>query len=207
MLEPLRDYDFRAVMLNALTDALTKIDKVKIAMPQRVEVVASDSSKRIAFDQSTASSILFCYVGYRLESGNLIVTASAEMYPKIERLKQFRNKPEEANPLDSGNVIYRKTFVFTKQAVTPITIKETQIRDRLAALAPEALDLLDESALHVGHAEATGGGHYRLKIISAQFAGQSHVARHRMVYAILEPLMRHRHIHALALVTQAPGES
>ena len=35
---------------------------------------------------------------------------------------------------------------------------ETQIRDRLAALAPEALELLDESALHVGHAEATGGG-------------------------------------------------
>ncbi len=83
---------------------------------------------------------------------------------------------------------------------------ETQIRDRLAALAPEALELLDESALHVGHAEATGGGHYRLKIISAQFAGQSRVARHRMVYAMLEPLMRH-HIHALALVTQAPGES
>lgn len=83
---------------------------------------------------------------------------------------------------------------------------ETKIRDRLAALAPEALELLDESALHVGHAEATGGGHYRLKIISAQFAGQSRVARHRMVYAMLEPLMRH-HIHALALVTQAPGES
>ena len=78
---------------------------------------------------------------------------------------------------------------------------ETQIRDRLAAL-----ELLDESALHVGHAEGTGGGHYRLKIISAQFAGQSRVARHRMVYAMLEPLMRH-HIHALALVAQAPGES
>ena len=84
---------------------------------------------------------------------------------------------------------------------------ETQIRDQLAALAPEALELLDESAKHVGHAQATGGGHYRLKIISAQFVGQSHLARHRMVYAILEPLMRHQHIHALALVTQAPGES
>ena len=83
---------------------------------------------------------------------------------------------------------------------------EKKIRDRLAARAPEALALLDESALHVGHAEATGGGHYRLKIISAQVAGQSRVARHRMVYAMLDPLMRH-HIHALALVAQAPGES
>ena len=138
MLEPLRDYDFRSVMLNASTDALTKIVKVKV-MPLRVEVVASDSSKRIAFDQSTASAVFFCNVGYRLESGNLIVTAYAEMYPKIDRLKQFRNKPEEANPLDSGNVIYRKTFTFTKQAVTPITIKEnlseaaTNVAQQLAA--------------------------------------------------------------------------
>ena len=139
MLEPLRNYDFRTVMLDASTDALTKIDKVKFAMPLRVEVVASNSAKRIAFDQSTASAILFCNVGYRLESGNLIVTASAEMYPKIDTLKQFRNKPDETNPLDGGNVIYRKTFTFTKQAVTPVTIKEslseaaTNIARQLAA--------------------------------------------------------------------------
>jgi len=143
MLEPLRDYDFRTVMLNALTDALTKIDKVKFAMPLRVEVVASDSSKRIAFDQSTASAILFCNVGYRLESGNLIVTASTEMYPKIEMLKQFRNKPEETNPLDGGNVIYRKTFTFTKQAVTPVTIKES----------------LSEAAINVAHQLAADLNH------------------------------------------------
>jgi BolA protein len=43
-------------------------------------------------------------------------------------------------------------------------------------------------------------------MISAQFHGQSRMARHRMVYALLEPLMRH-HIHAPALVTQAPSES
>jgi stress-induced morphogen len=32
------------------------------------------------------------------------------------------------------------------------------------------------------------------------------VARHRMVYAALQPLMQQQ-IHALALVTQAPGET
>lgn len=125
MLKPLRDYDFRTVMLGASTDALTKIDNVRFARPLRVEVVVSDSAKRIAFDQSNASAIFFCNVGYRLESGNLIVTASAEMYPKVDTLKQFRNKPEETNPLNGGNVIYRKTFTFTKQAVTPATIKES----------------------------------------------------------------------------------
>ncbi|HZW86703.1 MAG TPA: hypothetical protein VFF41_04495 [Gallionella sp.] len=125
MLEPLRSYDFRTVMLNASTDALTKTDKVKVSMPLRVEVVASDSSKRIAFDQSTASAVLFCNVSYRLESNNLIVAASAEMYPKIEVLKQFSKKPEKNNPLDGGNAIYRKTFTFTKQAVTPSTIRDS----------------------------------------------------------------------------------
>ena len=139
MLEPLRDYDFRTVMLDASTDALAKIDKVKFGTPLRVEVVASDSAKRIAFDQSTASAILFCNVSYRLESGNLIVIAGAEMYPKADSLKQFRNTPNETNPLDSGNVIYRKTFTFSKQAVTPTTIKEnlseaaTNVARQLAA--------------------------------------------------------------------------
>lgn len=125
LLEPLRDYDFRAVMLKASSDALTKVEKVKVAMPLRVEVVASDSSRRITFDQSAASAVLFCNVGYRLESGNLIVTAAAEIYPKIEVLKQFRVKPDEVNPLDRGNAIYRKTFTFSKQAVAPTTIKES----------------------------------------------------------------------------------
>ncbi|MGO9444233.1 MAG: hypothetical protein ACLPXB_05565 [Thiobacillaceae bacterium] len=139
LLEPLRDYDFRTAMLNASTDALTKMDKVKIMMPLHVEVVASDASKKIAFEQTAASAILFCNVGYHLESGNLIVTANAEMYPKIEKLREFRNKPDETNPLNGGNAIYRKTFTFVKQAVAPITIKEdlseaaTSVASQLAA--------------------------------------------------------------------------
>lgn len=83
---------------------------------------------------------------------------------------------------------------------------EAQIRERLASLAPESLELLDESGLHVGHPGAKGGGHYRLTIVSPRFAGQPRVARHRMVYAALQPLMQHD-IHALALNTLAPGEN
>ena len=80
------------------------------------------------------------------------------------------------------------------------------IRERLAALQPQSLELLDESALHRGHAGARdGGGHYRLTIVSPLFTGQSGIARHRMVYAALGPLMR-REIHALALQAKAPGE-
>ena len=66
--------------------------------------------------------------------------------------------------------------------------------------------MIDESAAHAGHAgAASGGGHYQLTIVSARFAGMSRVARHRLVYETLAPLMQHR-IHALAVRAYAPGE-
>jgi len=80
------------------------------------------------------------------------------------------------------------------------------IRERLAALDPETLDLADESALHAGHAgAAAGGGHYRLVIVSPRFRGHGTVARHRMVYDALGPMMR-REIHALSIQALAPEE-
>jgi BolA family transcriptional regulator, general stress-responsive regulator len=83
---------------------------------------------------------------------------------------------------------------------------EDEIRMRLAALAPQRLDLADESGQHIGHAGAQGGGgHYRLTIVSPRFAGQSTLIRHRMVYDALGPLM-HKQIHALAIQAIAPDE-
>ncbi len=81
------------------------------------------------------------------------------------------------------------------------------MRRRLGALDPERLELVDESAKHVGHAGARPGGntHWRLTIVSAAFAGKSTVARHRLVYAALGDLMQNP-IHALAIVARAPGE-
>jgi len=80
------------------------------------------------------------------------------------------------------------------------------MRQELAALAPESLEILDESGLHAGHAGARdGGGHYQLVIVSGAFSGQSLQARHRMVYQALGALM-HRNIHALAIKAYAPDE-
>ncbi|MGB8435012.1 MAG: BolA family protein [Burkholderiales bacterium] len=82
-----------------------------------------------------------------------------------------------------------------------------QIRERLRNLDPERLELRDDSALHAGHEGArSGGGHFDLTIVSARFAGQSTVARHRLIYDALGPLMR-REIHALSIRAYAPGES
>ena len=83
----------------------------------------------------------------------------------------------------------------------------SEMRDRLAVLAPLELTIEDESALHVGHAgAASGGGHYRMTLVSAAFAGQPRVARNRLVYDALADLMQ-REIHALAMTLLAPDEA
>ena len=74
------------------------------------------------------------------------------------------------------------------------------------ALAPTVLELADESALHAGHAgAASGGGHYRLRIVSNKFEGLKLVMRHRLVYDAVHTMM-HSEIHALAITALAPSE-
>ena len=83
---------------------------------------------------------------------------------------------------------------------------EALLRERLASLAPARIELIDDSALHAGHEGAkSGGGHYRLLVVSAAFAGKSTVARHRLVYDALGELMRQR-IHALRIKSLTPEE-
>ena len=82
-----------------------------------------------------------------------------------------------------------------------------RIRERLAALQPQGLELVDESDKHRGHAgwREGGGTHWRLTIVAPAFAGKPTVARHRMVYQALGDLMQHP-IHALAITARAPEE-
>lgn len=81
-----------------------------------------------------------------------------------------------------------------------------RIEQKLAPLSPLQYELQDESAQHAGHSGArSGGGHYRLLIVSPQFAGKTTLARHRMVYNALGEMMR-QEIHALAIRALAPEE-
>ena len=83
---------------------------------------------------------------------------------------------------------------------------EPILRERLFGLKPLRLELIDDSAKHAGHAGAmSGGGHYRLLIVSAEFSGKSTLARHRLVYDALDELMRSK-IHALSIQSLAPDE-
>jgi len=88
-----------------------------------------------------------------------------------------------------------------------VTVEE-RIRQHLARLAPVALELVDESAAHAGHAGWKPGGatHWRLCIVSDAFRGKPTVARHRMVYEALAELIDNP-IHALAITARAPDEA
>jgi BolA protein len=74
-----------------------------------------------------------------------------------------------------------------------------------AAFAPSVLEIRDDSAQHAGHAGAREGSHYTVILVSERFAGLSRVARHRLVYDSLGPLMR-AGIHALAIEARTPDE-
>lgn len=83
---------------------------------------------------------------------------------------------------------------------------------RIEALLTESLQPLeclvdDESHLHAGHAgAASGGGHYRLRVVSTRFEGMNKVARHRLVYDCLREMMT-KEIHALAMTLLTPDEA
>ena len=80
---------------------------------------------------------------------------------------------------------------------------EAILRERFK---PAQLELRDDSALHAGHAGATsGGGHYHVLLVSAEFEGMSRVEQHRLVYEALADMIPGE-IHALGLTTRSPSE-
>ena len=75
-----------------------------------------------------------------------------------------------------------------------------RLRERLQ---PTVLEVIDESAAHAGHAGANGSGwgtHFRVRIASPFFTGQTRVARHRLVYDALQDFIA-QGVHAIAIET------
>jgi len=88
-----------------------------------------------------------------------------------------------------------------------VSIEQT-IRQRLSRLAPEAVEIYDDSRDHAGHAGAreSGGGHFEVVVISGLFEGRSTLARHRMVYETVADLIPAT-IHALSIRAYTPREA
>lgn len=81
---------------------------------------------------------------------------------------------------------------------------------KLATLKPTALDVVDESAMHAGHAGVPDGNtetHFKIDIVSDEFDGISLVKRHRMIYSLLATEMEPGKIHALSINARSPSEN
>ena len=96
-----------------------------------------------------------------------------------------------------------------------MSIQAAMERKLTQAFAPERLAVLNESHLHAGHHheesghystfDGTGETHFRVRIVSAAFAGMSRIERHRAVNAVLDDELK-AGVHALAVEPAAPGE-
>jgi len=83
------------------------------------------------------------------------------------------------------------------------------IRRKLTeGLRASRLDIVDDSHRHAGHAGARleGESHFTVTVVSSAFAGQSRVARQRLVYGLLATDLA-TDVHALSLVTLTPDEA
>jgi len=81
---------------------------------------------------------------------------------------------------------------------------EQALRDAIQPLS--LLEVINESHLHVGHAGAGEGSHWRVRLVSSRCEGLGRVARHRLVYDALRSVIP-QGIHALAIEARAPDES
>tara|TARA_Y100001968_G_C19096808_1_gene590548 strand:- start:132 stop:386 length:255 start_codon:yes stop_codon:yes gene_type:complete len=83
------------------------------------------------------------------------------------------------------------------------------IADQIKALLYESLDIssleiVDDTSKHKNHPQSNGG-HFTLTIISSDFESKSLIERHRMIYKILESMIK-KEIHALSINAKTPSE-
>tara|TARA_X000000368_G_C22488567_1_gene475241 strand:+ start:208 stop:474 length:267 start_codon:yes stop_codon:yes gene_type:complete len=72
------------------------------------------------------------------------------------------------------------------------------IQKSLQCLEPIKISIEDEGHLHVGHAGARAGGHFKLYIVSDAFKDKNMIDRHKLIYQTLGELMK-TDIHALSI--------
>ena len=90
----------------------------------------------------------------------------------------------------------------------------TIIREKLTAgLAPERLEVEDDSGRHAGHhheggidGRAGGESHFNVTVVSAAFEGQGRVQRQRAVNALLREELAGS-VHALSIRALTPAEA
>lgn len=88
-----------------------------------------------------------------------------------------------------------------------MTRAERIVDELRKALHTDEVELIDDSHLHAGHAGAKEGkGHFRVRVVSADFDGLRTIQRHQLVYRSLGELMQ-TDIHALSIIALTPDEA
>lgn len=92
---------------------------------------------------------------------------------------------------------------------------ENKIRKKLMeALKPKTLEIINESAKHIGHVGnpitrsddgTEAETHFKIKIISDAFENKPLIQRHKMVYGIIDDEIKGP-VHACSLETKTPNE-
>ncbi len=84
-----------------------------------------------------------------------------------------------------------------------MTVQQTIQSKILAALEPSSFEVVNESHMH--SVPPGSESHFKLVVVSERFAGQSRVARHQMVNAILADELQGP-VHALSMQTHTAAE-
>ena len=87
-------------------------------------------------------------------------------------------------------------------------VRDAIIGKLTKALAPERLEVVDDSDHHKGHSGAREGGesHFTVTVVSKAFQGLNRVQRQRLVNQALKAELAGP-VHALSIRAAAPGEA
>ena len=88
-----------------------------------------------------------------------------------------------------------------------MSVEQEIERKLMVQFAPTFLEIHNDSDMHSGHAGSPGTGqsHFRVRVVSESFAGQSRVERHRAVNTALADELAGP-IHALNISALTPEE-
>lgn len=79
---------------------------------------------------------------------------------------------------------------------------ESVIKQKLTALSPAHLQIINESHMHAGPAT---NSHFKLVVVSEEFLNLSKVARHQKIYSLLSNELECE-LHALSMFLHTQGE-
>jgi hypothetical protein len=144
IIEALQGFDFQADLLAATTAKLGSLSNVKVVVRPTVNWGGNRSSAKNLYDESKDASVLFLGAAYYFNSGNLVLSAAAAIYPKSPELKQFRPKPNDKDPLDRGNAIYFNTLYAVRSSITPANVR-TNLADAINQIAAQLAADLDRT--------------------------------------------------------------